>query len=142
MGKKDILQLFAKSKPQNLPANLLQNESSSDDDYCFTISPLVKTTFTLNNAFPVEFLIDSGSFVNIINRDTFKKLESLMSLTLETSFIKIYPYSCKSPLPILGNCVVEICSNCTNKSTFATFHVIDTVTSCILSQPGINKFLH
>ena len=124
-----------KSKPQNFPVNLLRNESSSDDEYCFTInSPLAKTTFTLNNALPVEFLIDSGSSVNIINRDTFEKLEILMSLTLERSCVKVYPYSCKTPLPILGKYVVDICSNCTNKKTFATFHVIDAATSCILGK--------
>ena len=79
----------------------------------------------------MEFLIDSGSSVNIINRDTFEKLESLMSLTLERSCVKVYPYGCKSPLPILGKCVIEICSNCTDKRTFATFHVIDAAISCI-----------
>ena len=58
-----------KSKPQKLPVNLLQSESSPDEEYCFTTSkPLAKTTFTLNNALPVEFLIDSGSSVNIINQ--------------------------------------------------------------------------
>ena len=88
----------------------------------------------LNNALPVGFLIDSGSSVNIINQDTFKKFESLMLLTLERSFVKIYPYGCETPLPILGKCVVEIYSNCTNKRTFATFHVIDAATSCILGK--------
>ena len=111
---------------------MLRNESSSDDEYCFTInSPLAKTTFILNNALPVEFLIDIGISVNIINRDTFEKLESLMSLTLERSCVKVYPYGCKSPLPILGKCVIEICSNCTDKRTFATFHFIDAAISCI-----------
>ena len=37
-------------------------------------------------------------------------------------------------LPILGKCVVEICSNCTDKRTFATFHVNDAATLCILSE--------
>ena len=89
MEKKEILRLFCNLKPQNLLVNLLQNESSSDDKYCFTINiPSAKTTFTLNNALPVEFLIDSGSSVNIINRDSFKKLESLMSLTLRDPLSK------------------------------------------------------
>ena len=106
-GKEGHFAALCKSKPQNLPVNLLQNESSSDDEYCFTInSPLAKTIFTLNNALLVEFLIESGSSTNLINRDTFKKLQSLMSLTLE-----IYPYGCKTPLPIFGKSVVEICSN-------------------------------
>ena len=97
-------------------------------------SPLAKTTFTCNNSLPVEFLIDSGSSVNIINRDTFEKLESLMSLTLERSCVKVYPYGCKTPLPILGKCVVEIWSNSTDKRTFATFHITDAVTSCSLGR--------
>ena len=52
----------------------------------------------MNNALPVEFFIDNGSCVNIINQDTFEKLESLMSLTLERSCVKFYPYGCKRPL--------------------------------------------
>ena len=94
----------------------------------------MKTTFTLNNVLPVEFLIDSGSSVNIINSGTCKKLESLMSLTLDKSFVKSYPHGCETTLPILGECVVEIYSNCTNKRTFETFHVIDAATLCILGK--------
>ena len=97
-------------------------------------SPLAKTTFTCNNSLPVEFLIDSGSSVNIINRDTFEKLESLMSLTLERSCVKVYPYGSKILLPKLGKCFVDICSNCTDKRTFATFHFTDAKTSCILGK--------
>ena len=104
-GKVGHFAAVCKSKPQDLPVNLLRNENPSDDEYCFTInSPLAKTTFTLNNALPVEFLIDSGSSVNIINRDTFEKLESLMSLTLERSCVKVYPYGCNTLLPILVCC--------------------------------------
>ena len=77
--------------------------------------------------------VDSGSSVNIINRDTFEQLESLMSLALERSCVKVYPYCCKTPLAILGKCAVEICSNSTDKRTFATFHVIDAAT-CILGK--------
>ena len=54
-----------------------------------------------------------------------------MSLTLEKSFVKIYPYTCETPLPILGKSVVKIHSD---KRTFATFHVINTVASCILGK--------
>ena len=94
-GKEGHFVAVCKSQPQNLSVNLLQNESSSNDKYCFTINSLLaKTTFTLNNALPVEFLIGSGSSFNLINRDTFKKLESLVSLTLERSFVKIYLYGC------------------------------------------------
>ena len=54
--------VVCKSKSQKLHVNVLQNESSSNDEYCFTINrTLPRTTFTLNNALPVKFLIDSGS---------------------------------------------------------------------------------
>ena len=82
----------------------------------------------------MRFLFDSGSSVNIINQDTFKKLESLISLILERSFSKIYPYGCENPLPIFGKRVVEIYSNCTKKRIFVTFHVIDAAASCILGK--------
>ena len=52
---------ICKSKPQNLPVNLLRNENPCDDEYCFTINgPLAKTTFTLNNALPVEFPVGAA----------------------------------------------------------------------------------
>ena len=57
-----------------------------------------------------------------------------MSLTPERSCAKIYPYGCKIPLPIPGKCVADICSNCIDNRTFATFHVIDAATSCILGK--------
>ena len=56
-----------------------------------------------------------------------------MSLTLERSCVKVYPYGCKTPLPILGKCVVDICSNCTDKRNF-TCHVTEAATSCILGK--------
>ena len=88
----------------------------------------------------MRFLFDSGSSVNIINQDTFKKLESLISLILERSFFKIYPYGCENPLPIFGKCVVEIYSNCTEKRIFVTFHVIDAATSCIPGKSSPELF--
>ena len=62
-----------------------------------------------------------------------------MSQTLKRSFVKIYPYGCETPLPILlpipiRNCIVEVYFNCTDKRTFATFHVTDAATSCILGK--------
>ena len=50
----------------------------------------------------VEILTGSGSSVNLSNRDGFKMLENLMSVTLEKSFDKIYAYGCETHLPILG----------------------------------------
>ena len=135
VGKKDILRLFAN---QNLRISLLicyeMKTPPTTSTVLLSTSPLAKTISTLNNALPVEFLIDSGSSVNIINRDTFEKLESLMSLTRERSCVKLYPYGCKTTLPILRKCVVDIGSNCTDKRTFATFHVTDAATSCILGK--------
>ena len=129
------MRLFAN---QNLRISLLicyeMKTPPTTSTVLLSTSPLAKTISTLNNALPVEFLIDSGSSVNIINRDTFEKLESLMSLTRERSCVKLYPYGCKTTLPILRKCVVDIGSNCTDKRTFATFHVTDAATSCILGK--------
>ena len=93
-GKEGQFAAVCKSKPQKLLANLLQNGTSSDEEYCFTVnSPIAKTAFMLNNALPVEVLNDSCSSVNIIN--------------LEKFFVKIYPYGCETLLLTLGKCVVE-----------------------------------
>ena len=49
-----------KSRPQKLPVNLLQNESSLNV-YFFTInSQLPHTNFIFNYVLPMEFLINSG----------------------------------------------------------------------------------
>ena len=104
---------------------MLQGESSSNEEYRFTINiPLAQTTLTLNNAFPVEILIDSGSSVKIINQDKLKKFESLMSLNLIRMVAKL----------LYRRCAVEIYSNCTDKRTFATCPVTDAATSCILGN--------
>ena len=57
-----------------------------------------------------------------------------MSVIHERSFVKIYPCSCETYLPMLGKCGVEIYLNLTGKRTFATFHVINPATSCILGK--------
>ena len=88
-------------KPQKLPVNLLQNESPPMKSVIYWKQHRIM----LNNALPVEFLIDSGSSVNIFNQDTFTKLDSLMSMTLDRSFAKVYQYGCKIPLPKLRKIV-------------------------------------
>ena len=57
-----------------------------------------------------------------------------MSLTLERSCVKVYPHGSKILLPKLGKCFVDICSNCTDKRTFATYDFTDAKTSCILGK--------
>ena len=57
-----------------------------------------------------------------------------MSVTLEKSSFKIYLHGCETPLPILGKWIVEIYLNCTDKRTFAAFHVTNTATSCTLGK--------
>ena len=57
-----------------------------------------------------------------------------MPLALDKSFVKIYPHGCETPLPILGDCVIEIYSNYISKRTLATFHFIDAAISCILGK--------
>ena len=40
----------------------------------------------------------------------------------------------ETPLLMFGKCIIEIFSNCIDKRTFITFHVIDAATSSILSK--------
>ena len=95
-----ILWLFANENPRNYQLicykmNLLQ----------WRVLFTENNRIMLNNALPVEFLTDSGSSVNIFNQDTFTKLDSLMSMTLDRSFAKVYQYGCKIPLPKLRKIV-------------------------------------
>ena len=111
-GKCEYFATASKSKPQSSVLNWLQNKSFFDEEYYFTInSPLAEATFAFTNALPKEFLIDSGSSVNIINYDAFKKLESLISMTLEKSFFRIYPYGCKTPYQYLESVLLKVVRN-------------------------------
>ena len=57
-GKDGHFAAVRKSKPQSLTVSSLQNESSSDEEHCFTTnSPLAKTTFSLNDALPMKFVM-------------------------------------------------------------------------------------
>ena len=108
-----VLLLFGKLKQRNLHVNCHVN----------------RTTFQSGLRFQTGL-----SSLRVSCKRALKELESLMSLTLEKSFVKIYPFGCKTSLRILGKCVVEIYSDCTEQRTFATFHVIDAATSCILGK--------
>ena len=51
MVKKGHFAAVCKSKPQKLPVSLLQNESSSDEEYCFSIDRPLAMSLILERSF-------------------------------------------------------------------------------------------
>ena len=88
----------------NTPANDNQSSSESSDSegYCYAVktnprkSPLTK--LKINNQ-KVQFTVDTGSTINLINKDTFKQLGNI---PLQKTHIKAYPFNSTAPLKMKG----------------------------------------
>ena len=111
--------------------------SSSEEDseeFIFTISNSQKQpTVTIQlGDIPVSLIVDSGSSVNLINNDTFKRLQSInQSIKLIPSKTKIFPYGTTTPIETKGQFDITICYK--QHQTTATFHVTKSSPQGLLS---------
>ena len=81
------------------------SEEDSEEEYIFTISNSQKQpTVTIHlGDIPVSLIVDSGSSVNLISNDTFKRLQSInQSIKLLPSKTKIFPYGTTTPVETKG----------------------------------------
>jgi translation elongation factor P/translation initiation factor 5A len=69
----------------------------------------------------INCLIDSGSYINAIDKQTFEKLKTRKSM-LEKTTIKIFPYGSSKPIPLVGNTKMNATVN--NETCAIEFHVI------------------
>ena len=69
----------------------------------------------------INFLIDSGSYINAIDKQTFEKLKTRKSM-LEKTTIKIFPYGSSKPIPLIGKTKMNATVN--NETCAIEFHFI------------------
>jgi hypothetical protein len=69
----------------------------------------------------INFLIDSGSYMNAIYKQTFEKLKTRKSM-LEKTTTKIFPYGSSKPIPLMGKTKMNATVN--NETCAIEFHVI------------------
>ena len=79
-----------------------------DDDYCFpvstgpSISAVTPKTELYVQDVPVNFLIDTGASVNILDENTYKQLGK--PPFSDTHLSPLFPYGGTTPLQVLGSC--------------------------------------
>ena len=124
-----------KEAPSHQSANRIDlQDNDSDKDYVFTAhevpypSENILSTKTPTSTLPtrsvnianttIKMTIDTGASVNIIDSDTYEKL----NLKLEPPTSLIYPYASKTPLPVLG--VATVPMSFKNRHTSARLHIV------------------
>ena len=76
-------------------------DSSSDDEYIFAISPNKHPNITVRvSGTPIKVLIDSGASKNLLDRASFDQLDP--SPRLASTNTRLFSYGSTEPLPILG----------------------------------------
>lgn len=117
------------------------NESTDDsDEYeLFTIEISVNNVksdrakqpmFDVNIAgTPLTIMADSGSSINILDEQDYRKLTKQPSL--EKTRVKVYPYQSDTPLPVLGKFTAPITS--TRSTRNEIFHVVKGTSGSLLS---------
>ena len=116
-----------KHKPRNLKT--LDTESnSSDDDYLYSMTNQKnnKVNVTMGGA-KFKITIDTGATINVIDRDTFNKMQDV---TLNRTNTKAFAYSTKSPVEFLGK--FETVIETRKRMTVATLYVAKGKNCCNL----------
>ena len=111
-----------------------QQQSDTDEEFIYTITPSKKTPeITVKVAeVPVQVIIDTGSSVNILNNEHFKKIKQQNpSIKLQPTKTKVFAYGAKHPLHLLGQFTAAIQHNSTR--TTGTFLVTEENNTCLLS---------
>ena len=112
--------------PKVNATNEKESDESSDEEYAYgvTINSVKSKKYstskvTIRNK-TVEFLIDSGAGVNIMDSETYNNI----NLPLQDTSKKIFGYNADSPLPVLGKFSASVTSKVTNTSADVQFYVI------------------
>ena len=90
---------------------------------------------------PVEIIIDTGAFVNILQSSTYNSLQDRP--TLQPTSTRIFPYGERSPLPVLGMANFNIGYN--SERFLVTFHVVKGTAGNLLGYNAAEKiedFVH
>ena len=113
-----------------------EKESSSDDEYLFTLgneasnSATPKTIVKINEQ-NVQMIIDTGASTDIIDKATFDRISVSRKIKLQKSTAQIFAYGSDMPLKTYGKFETTIESK--KAITIATIHVIEGNSGCLLS---------
>ena len=109
-------------------------QSDTDEEFIYTIMVSTKAPETIVKIaeLPVPIIIDTGSSVNILNYEHFKKInQQNPCIQLQPTRTKVFAYGAKQPLHLLGQFTAEI--QCHSKRTTSTFLVTKDNNTCLLS---------
>ena len=112
------------------------NESSSNSDsapteYCYAVRNKQKhpqTSVSINGQ-RIKMTIDTGSSINVIDKNTFAKLRNI---TLKPTSVKAYPFNSDKPVKMEGK--FRALAESKHKFTVATIYVTSEDGGCLLSS--------
>ena len=80
-----------------------QLQTNNDSEYLFALDKRTMSDVTLLvDGQPTNFMLDSGSSVDIADRNTYDQLKQKCNLELHPTSVKIYPYGSSTPLSLDG----------------------------------------
>ena len=106
-GKKNHYEKMCKTLSRKVKRidnpNSSNSDTDSEDEYQVKTVKKSKANTTVTariNTVPLQFQIDSGADVNIIDENSFDKLKGQVCLTKTKA--KLFSYNSRTPLPLLG----------------------------------------
>ena len=101
-----------------------ESESSSDDEYLYALNhkssiPQVTVHF---NQISVDMIVDTGASIDILDEDTYTRVNHNNTFTLQPSTKRLFAYGSTSQLNILGCFTTNITVKASKKAV--TFHVL------------------
>lgn len=127
-GKQDVNRARAVTKHSDS-----STESDLEDDlYAYAVdnktSPKTRTTVCVNSV-NIDFIVDTGATVDVIDSKTYDRLKSRVELSKSTT--KIFAYGSDKPLPLKGQFQATLESN--KRYTVSLVYVVDGNAGNLLS---------
>ena len=129
------------SKVHHVASTPASSESSSEDEFIFTLKPTCqhKTTphvqISVNHT-PIKMVIDTGASVDIIDELAFNTLQKNTPLALQRSTTRIFAYGATKQLPVMGKFNATLDSS--TGSTTSQIHVIEGNFGCLLCYKTVS----
>ena len=111
-----------------------QLQTNEDSEYLFALDKRTMSDVTLLvDGHPTNFMLDSGSSVDIADRNTYDQLKHKCNLELHPTSVKIYPYGSSTPLSLDGVVYSNVQFNGTH--CLSRLHIVSKKDSgCILGR--------
>ena len=107
-------------------------ETSSEEDYVYTVEnksdPKTRAKIRVNSV-EINFIVDTGATVDVIDSKTYDRLKSSVKLCKSTTYI--FAYGSTKPLPLKGEFQATVESN--KRCTVSVIHVVEGGSGNLLS---------